>query len=200
MDRCTLYVDIDDTLYHALPLYSVVEMEMYGTDRIRRKYYEPDELVEMYGENYKEMFYRALSPERVKDRVMYPYVKRALGRLYLEGFDIHFLTHTHFPDDMYEPLCEWLNENLSNMPFELDAFEESTPKVEYMDKDPYAYGIIDDRFKTLKEVHNAGYKVYGKKQITNAHTRVPYVKWFEDWTDVPEMIMEDALTMTREMV
>lgn len=194
----TLYVDIDDTLYSALPLYSMVEREMYDTDRLRRKYYEPEEMVQMYGENYKEMFYRALAPDKIKDRVLYPNVDSALHWLYIQGFDIHFITHTHFPDEMYRPLREWLRQNLT-IPFRLDAFEESIPKVEYLEADPNAFGIIDDRFKTLRQVYQAGYKVYGMKQHTNCHTRVSYVKWFDDWSDIPEMVSED-LTLVKEMV
>jgi hypothetical protein len=186
--RKTLYVDVDDTLYSALPLYSIAEREMHGTDRLRKRYYEPHEMVEMYGEDFKEIFYRALSPEKVHDREMYPNVPEALSRLYDE-YDVHFLTHTHFPNEMYVPLREWLRQNLT-IPFNLTAIPEDIPKVEVLEADSTTYGIIDDRFKTLRDAYRAGYRVYGMKQHTNCHTRVPYVKWFEDWRQVPDLIFE----------
>lgn len=180
--RRTLYIDIDSTIWPAEVEYDIAETEMYGSKLLSSDWYDIPELIRIFGENYKDIFWRALSPERVSNRRLYPHVAAALRSLYVMDLEFHFFTHNPFPDDMYEPLHDWLSRDLT-VPFELTVKEEHNCKVAAMKDDPTAWGIVEDRHHTLFKAHAAGYHAFGMKQPWNRNFREPTVNWFDNWLD-----------------
>lgn len=186
----TLYIDIDSTIWPAELEYEKAEMELYGTKLLSTGWYDVPRLIETFGSNYQEIFWKALAPEKVMEREFYPNCLEALYDLYSMGFDIHFITHNPFREMMSDPLFDWLNLSLIH-PLELTVYAEHNCKVETMNQDPTAWGIIEDRPSMLSKAVDSGYKAYGKKQVWNQRDPVGGVWWFNDWSVVPSLIEVD---------
>lgn len=183
----TLYVDIDSTIWFAEAAYEQAEMELHGTTDITSKWFEVHELIERYGKNFVEIFKKALDPALIAQRDMFPGVETALKELSDEGFDIHFLSHSHFPEATYIPMREWLRNSL-DFPFMLTLTEERSAKLPTMSYDPHTWGVIEDTPSTLQDAVNAGYETFGKVTTMNQMCDIPGVAWFDDWVEVPSLV------------
>jgi len=182
----TLYIDIDSTIWAPEPEYDKVEYAMYGTTRLSKEWFEPDELVEIYGPDFKQIFWKALAPEKVAEREMFPHVGETLDQLNFMGYNIHFLTHTHFPDEMRKPLHAWISE-CTLAPFEITPTEEANDKIDIIAEDPSAWGVIEDRVSTLTKAVEEGYYAFGKRTHVN-DVDIPGVRWFDDWRLIPSKV------------
>lgn len=188
--RRTLYIDIDSTIWPAEDEYREAEMAIYGTDKLRFNYYTPEEMQEMYGENYKELLFKALSPDKVMERELYPGCAEILCNLYRGmngGYDLYFLSHNHFAKEMDGPLREWLDREMHpGVEYQLKVMHERYNKYAFMRKDPTAYALIDDRPRNVLDAQREGYHVLSKKQTWNEH--LDSVPMFDDWYEVPNYL------------
>ncbi|HEX2728865.1 MAG TPA: hypothetical protein VHM16_03865 [Rubrobacteraceae bacterium] len=149
-------------------------------------------LLDAYGEETTTRIYdRALAPERILERELYPGVRETIRSLQREhDIAIHFVTRHPFPDDIAPHLRPWLREN-----FGPEAELTVTPEDKLgVLRDLNAFGMIDDRSDTLARVADAGLWAAAKVQPWN---RVfldgrPDIFRFTDWREVPEML-PDAL-------
>ncbi len=183
----TLYFDIDSTLWPAETEYMANAIELFGKELDTTYQYNDKWLEENYGPNYVDMFY--LDPANIAQREVYPGVVEGIQYAYKKlGFNIHFLSHNSTPADMFEPVDKWLWDNL-RIDFDLTIFEASNCKVAYMQDDPTAWGIVEDKPKTIFDAYDAGYVVFGKRQPWNLQiVDGGGIIFFNEWTEFPQLL------------
>lgn len=193
----TIYVDVDSTIWPAELEYTRSEMRLHGTDDLVKNWYDVPELKAKYGEDYREIFWDALNPKKVLDRVMYPGVENAVLTLRYElGFNIHFITHSPFPEQMEPAMREWFDFVLGDVPGfvpDLTVYDESNCKATTMASDPTAWGIIEDKPSTAHAAIQRGYRVYLKRHVWNREYLKDntQVQGFDEWKYIPGMVAKD---------
>lgn len=204
MDRDrTMYIDIDSTIWPAEVEYTRSEMRMHGTDDLIKNWYDVPELEAKYGKDYKDIFWDALNPRKVLDRVTYPGFETAVLRLRYEyGFNIHFITHNPFPGQMEAPLRTWFHHifmDVAGFVPRLTVYEEDNCKADTMKADPTAWGIIEDKPSTAQAALEQGYKVYMKLHVWNREyvEQNCLVRGFDDWVKLPGMVEQDLTNERR---
>lgn len=188
-ERRTLYIDVDSTIWPAEVEYLKAEMKLHGTQNFLDKWFEHHELIEMYGEDYSDIFKVALDPSSVHERELYPYVAEYLCNLYhgmCGGFDLHFISHNMFASEIRQPMHDWLSSKMhTHVEFELTVVHQRFRKENIMKQDPGAWGLVDDVPKNLHRAREAGFHVFCKAQSWNEGIDVPR---FEEWYELPELI------------
>jgi hypothetical protein len=184
----TLYIDIDSTIWPAEEQYSKAAKELFGKELKSNQWYTVDELIAVFGSDYRKIFSYALQPQRMPLRKLYPHVYTALLSLTALGFRLHFISHN---EHRFQPaIRSWLRKKLGNIQFNLTVQPvEVLDKVEYMTYDPYAWGIIEDKAETLIDAVEADYISIAKSQPWNLTVAQQYaILSFETWDEVPALV------------
>ena len=145
-------------------------------------------VLEAYGESAAvEIYTRALSPHRVREREPYPGATEALRRLQEErDIRIYFITRNPDPEGMKTHLEPWLREHFGpNVGLTITAGDKLRILCA-LD----AFGIIDDRPETLVRVADAGLWSATLLQPWNRDLVAghPNVHGFASWHEVPGLL------------
>lgn len=192
-NKLTLAFDIDSTIWDAEPLYSEAAEELFGhgfsAEDVTHFYWLRDE----YGPDFWEIFNKALHPDWMHKREMYPGVEDVIEDLKDMGIRIHFITHNVNPDLMRKPLKKWLQDHFGDVGLSITSSGKKIPIMKRIN----AYGIVEDKYQTMRDALNEGYKVYGKLQAHNRRhiENNPYIATFDNWSEAKDIITSDALDM-----
>lgn len=183
-----VYIDIDSTIWPAEVEYDRVAMELFGKP-FGENWYNIPELKERFGPNFSRIFEDALHPYSVWERELYPHVTEALQYMVELGLDVHFLSHNPKPKVMIDPVWEWLLEKSGINDFELTILRSDYSKIEFMQSDPFAWAIIDDKVETLLEACEAGYVTVAKQQPWNLTLQGKVgILSFDSWQILPSLL------------
>jgi hypothetical protein len=194
----TLYIDIDSTIWPAEEQYSQAAKELFGKELKSNQWYTVDELLDVFGPDYRKIFSYALQPQRMPLRKLYPHVYTTLLTLTAIGFKLHFISHN---EHRFQPaIRSWLRKKLGNIQFNLTVQPvEVLDKVQYMGFDPYAWGIIEDKTDTLVDAVESGYISIAKTQPWNLTAVQQYgILSFETWDELPTLVKR-ALRISEEV-
>lgn len=188
----TVYIDIDDTIWDAEGRVLQTLAEKYGINKTREE-------VTYWGcyadwlnndDNWFDMaFGDALDPAQVKERELFPNVARVLEILHDNEINLHFISHNPKPNKMVTPVHEWLLDKLPGLAFSLTIFGARNDKVKFMQNDPSAWAIVEDKYTTLASAAKAGYVAFGKVREYNRLdiAENPAILPFEDWNEFGKM-------------
>jgi ribosomal protein S10 len=145
-------------------------------------------ILETYGERAtQEIFDRALSPRRIREREPYPGCAGVLKSLQSErGVGVHFITRSPYPEDITPHLLPWLRTHFGPEVGLTVTGGDKLPIVRELG----AFGMIDDRPDTLGRVAGAGLWTAAMLQPWNRTflTGNPDVRGFSDWREVPGLL------------
>ncbi len=134
-----------------------------------------------------EVWDRAFSPGRVREREPYPGSADVLRRLQEEqGLRVHFVTRHYDSVAMELRLEPWLREHFGR---EVGLTVTTGDKLPIL-RELGAFGLIDDHPDTIARVADAGLWAAAKIQPWN-HALVaerPDVHGFSDWREVPDLL------------
>lgn len=196
-----LVLDIDSTIWDMQPWMTEAAWSLYGIEYDYDKHKEWSYYHQiMKPEQVYSIFDVVLDPRRVMSRPWYPSCLETLRYLhrYL-GVELHFLSHNHYPERMIEPINRWLRRNLG-----FDEFAVEIGRVDELDKVDYArkvgaFGLIDDKPKTLEDAYWDRYWNYIDQPFLLATKIHPWnrelcegedaiARGFTSWTQVNGMV------------
>lgn len=199
VDKGTIIIDVDSTIWPAEDEYDAAAQELYGIDFYTsegRNWYDVGALVERFGANYQQLFRYALTHA---DRELYPNAAEAFQQLVGRGYRLHFLSHHGDPDHIQPIIERWLYRELQSMPYEVTVIEPFHSKTLWiLDNISDAKMVIEDQPNTLVEA-NKHFEVLARSQPWNIDTCYQYgILVFNDWKIVPRiadhLIKESELT------
>ena len=182
----TLALDVDSTVWNTGARVREVVLEVTGETLDLESVSTWTHLLDAYGEEATtEIFDRVLSPEKIRDRELYPGVVEVLLHLQGErGVKVHFVTHG---TDAIEPhLDPWLREHFGpGVGLTVTAGDKLAVLREIG-----AFGMIDDRPETLESVADAGLWAAARIQPWNCELVAARadVRGFYDWREVPDLL------------
>jgi hypothetical protein len=182
----TLACDVDSTIWNTGARVREVVLEVTGETLDLESVSTWTHLLDAYGEQATtEIFDRVLSPERIRDRELYPEAAEVLHRLQGErGVEVHFVTHGN---DAIEPyLGPWLREHFGpGVGLTVTAGDKLAVLREIG-----AFGLVDDRPETLERVADAGLWAAARIQPWNRELVAARadVHGFSDWREVPDLL------------
>jgi phosphoglycolate phosphatase-like HAD superfamily hydrolase len=144
-------------------------------------------ILDAYGEEAAiEIYTRALSPERVRERDPYPGSAKVLRDLQEQGIRIHFITHNWDPEAMTPHLEPWLEKHFGP---DIGLTVTTEDKLGILDS-LGAFGMVDDRPDTIARVADAGLWAATMIQPWNRElvARRPNIHGFESWHEVPDLL------------
>jgi hypothetical protein len=191
--RKTLYVDVDNVLWDAYP------WTLKAVERLWGKKLTLDDVGTWYGwedllgPNWFDAFTDSLRPDLVPQREFLPGCVEVLSELDKSGFWLHFVSHNPKPRALYGPVLEWISDNITlgtgdpgEYPhFDLTIFGARNDKIDFMNQDDNAWGIIEDKPSTLRKAVKHGYHTYGRRTGLNKCEDIPGVVWFDHWHELP---------------
>jgi 5'(3')-deoxyribonucleotidase len=182
----TLACDVDSTIWNTGAWVCEVVLEVTGETLDVESVSTWTHLLDAYGEETTtEIFDRVLSPERIRDRELYPDAGEVLHRLQGErGIKVHFVTHG---DDVIEPYLDpWLKELFGRG---VGITVTAGNKLAVL-REIGAFGLVDDRPETLERVADAGLWAAARIQPWNRELVVARadVHGFSDWREVPDLL------------
>jgi 5'(3')-deoxyribonucleotidase len=182
----TLACDVDSTIWNTGARVCEVVLEVTGEALDLESFSTWTHLLDAYGEETTtEIFDRVLSPERIRDRELYPDAAQVLLRLQGErGVEVHFVTHGN---DVIEPYLDpWLREHFgTGVGLTVTAGDKLAVLREIR-----AFGMIDDRPETLERAADAGLWAAARIQPWNRELVAARadVHGFSDWREVPDLL------------
>ncbi len=144
-------------------------------------------VLDAYGEEAAmEIYTRALSPERVRERDPYPGSAKVLRDLQELGIKIHFITHNWDPEAMTPHLELWLKKHFGQ---DVGLTVTTEDKLGILDS-LGAFGMVDDRPDTIVRVADAGLWAATMIQPWNRElvARRPNIHGFESWHEMPDLL------------
>jgi hypothetical protein len=184
--RATLACDVDSTVWNTGARVREVALEVTGETLELGSISTWMHLLDAYGEEATaEIFDRVLSPQRVRDRELYPDAAEVLLRMQGElGVEVHFVTHGNDAIESY--LDPWLREHFGPG---VGLTVTSGDKLAVL-QEIGAFGIIEDRPETLERVADAGLWAAARIQPWNRELVAARadVHGFSDWREVPDLL------------
>ncbi len=182
----TLACDVDSTIWNTGARVCEVVLEVTGDTLDVESVSTWTHLLDAYGEETTtEIFDRVLSPQRIRDRELYPDAADVLRRLQGErGMKVHFVTHG---DAVMEPhLDAWLREHFGRG---IGITVTAGDKLAVL-REIGAFGLVDDRPETLERVADAGLWAAARIQPWNRELVAARadVHGFCDWREVPDLL------------
>jgi 5'(3')-deoxyribonucleotidase len=182
----TLACDVDSTIWNTGARVCEVVLEVTGEALDVESVSTWTHLLDAYGEETTtEIFDRVLSPQRIRDRELYPDAAEVLHRLQGErGMKVHFVTHGVAVMEPY--LDAWLRERFGQG---VGITVTAGDKLAVL-REIGAFGLVDDRPETLERVADAGLWVAARIQPWNRELVVARadVHGFCDWREVPDLL------------
>ena len=182
----TLACDVDSTIWNTGARVCEVVLEVTGETLDLESVSTWTHLLDAYGEETTtEIFDRVLSPQRIRERELYPDAAQVLHRLQGErGVEVHFVTHGN---DVIAPYLDpWLREHFGpGVGLTVTAGDKLAVLREIR-----AFGMIDDRPETLDRVAGAGLWAAARIQPWNRELVAARadVHGFSDWREVQDLL------------
>ena len=184
--RPTLALDVDSTVWDTGARVREAVLEVTGDSLDLASISTWTHLLDAYGEEATmEIFGRVLSPQRVRDRELYPGAAEVLRRLQGErGVRVHFVTRGY--ESMEPYLDSWLKEHFGQG---IELTVTQGDKLTLL-QGIGAFGMIDDRPETLERVAEAGLWAAARIQPWNRELVAARadVHGFYDWREVPDLL------------
>ncbi len=183
-----LAVDVDSTIYNPQPLYSQAAAEIFGEGYLPEEVTHYHWLEERYGPDFWEIFNRALHPDWMNRREIYPNCIETLTCLRDEyKVGIHFITHNIHPRLMRKPLLDWLRSHFGDVSLSITSTGNKVPIMNRVG----AFGIVEDKYEALLASRNAGLYGCGVIQPHNeAYILSDSFDYFHDWYTGQEVLEE----------
>ena len=174
----TLACDVDSTIWNTGARVCEVVLEVTGETLDVESVSTWTHLLYAYGEETTtEIFDRVLSPQRIRDRELYPDAADVLHRLQGErGMKVHFVTHGDAVMEPHLDQCVGITVTAGD---KLAVLREIG-----------AFGLVDDRPETLERVADAGLWAAARIQPWNRELVAARadVHGFCDWREVPDLL------------
>lgn len=182
-----LGLDVDSTVWDLTAWVCEAVYEVTGEELDPESITTWTHVLDAYGEEAAmEIYTRALSPERVRERDPYPGSAEVLRDLQEQGIRLHFITHNWDPEAMTPYLKPWLKKHFGPH-FDLTVTTED--KLGILDS-LGAFGMVDDRPDTIARVADAGLWAATMVQPWNRELVAERadVYGFESWHEVPDLL------------
>ena len=185
--RCVLSVDVDSTVWDLTTWVCEAVLDVTG------EWLDPGTIttwthvLDAYGEvAATEVYERALSPRRVREREPYPGSPEVLRGLQRKGIEIHFVTHNWDPETMTPHLDPWLKEHFGP---DVGLTVTTENKLDIL-RELGAFGMVDDRPGTIARVADAGLWAATKVQPWNRELVAGRndVHGFASWHELPGLL------------
>jgi len=182
-----LGIDVDSTIWDLTAWVCEAVLEVTG------KRLDPESLstwthiLDLYGEEAAmEIYTRALSPSRVREREPYPGSAEVLRGLRKKGIGLHFITHNWDPEAMIPHLEPWLEEHFGPGVGLTVTIEDKLGILEELG----AFGMVDDRPDTIARVADAGLWAATMIQPWNRElvATKENIHGFASWHEVPGLL------------
>lgn len=184
----TLAVDVDSTVWDLTSWVCEAVLDITGEVLDPKSITTWTHILDAYGEEAAmDIYTRALAPERVREREPYPGAAEVLRDLQEErGIQVHFITHNWDPEAMAPQLGPWLWEHFGTDVGLTVTVQDKLGILRTLG----AFGMIDDRPKTIARVADAGLWAATlvqpwNRQLVADHRRVI---GFESWYEVPNLL------------
>lgn len=188
--RAVLAVDIDSTIYNPQPLYSQAAEEIFGEGYLPEDVTHYNWLEDRYGPDFWEIFNKALHPDWMDRREIYPNCIETLTSLRDEFcISVHFITHNIHPRLMRKPLLDWLRFYFGDVGLSISSTGNKVPIMNRVG----AFGIVEDKYEALLAARDAG--LYGCAVIqphNEAHIASDSFDSFSDWY-IGQEVLEQAV-------
>jgi hypothetical protein len=185
--RPTLGVDVDSTVWDLSAWVCQAVSDVTGETLDPESLSTWTHVLDLYGEEATiEIYERALSPGRVREREPYPDSADILRDLQAEGVCVHFITHNWDPEAMAPRLEPWLKTHFGP---EVGLTVTTKDKLGIL-RELGAFGMVDDRPDTIARVADAGLWAATMIQPWNRELveEHPRVYGFVSWRDFPDLL------------
>ncbi len=184
--RRVLSVDVDSTVWDLTAWVCEAVLDVTGERLDSETITTWTHVLDAYGEEAAtEVYERALSPDRVREREPYPGSPEILRGLQERGIEIHFVTHNWDPEAMTPHLEPWLKEYFGP---EVGLTVTTEDKLGIL-HDLGAFGLVDDRLRTIARVADAGLWAATKIQPWNRELVAGRkdIHGFACWHEFPDL-------------
>jgi phosphoglycolate phosphatase-like HAD superfamily hydrolase len=182
-----LGLDVDSTIWNPTPWICEAVHDITGGELDLESCTTWTHVLDAYGaEAAIEIYTRALSPDRVREREPYPGSVKVLRDLQQQGIRIHFITHNWDPEAMTPHLEPWLKKHFGP---DIGLIVTVEDKLGILDS-LGAFGMVDDRPDTIARVADAGLWAATMIQPWNRELVAERadVYGFENWHEVPDFL------------
>jgi hypothetical protein len=185
--RRVLSVDVDSTVWDLTAWVCEAVLDVTGERLDPETITTWTHVLDAYGEEAAtEVYERALSPDRVREREPYPGSPEILRGLQERGIEIHFVTHNWDPEAMAPHLEPWLKEHFGP---DVGLTVTTEDKLGIL-RDLGAFGMVDDRPGTIARVADAGLWAATKIQPWNRELVAGRkdIHGFASWHEFPGLL------------
>jgi phosphoglycolate phosphatase-like HAD superfamily hydrolase len=183
-----LGLDVDSTIWNPTPWICEAVHDITGGELDLESCTTWTHVLDAYGaEAAIEIYTRALSPDRVREREPYPGSAKVLRDLQQQqGIRVHFITHNWDPEAMTPHLEPWLKKHFGP---DIGLTVTVEDKLGILDS-LGAFGMVDDRPDTIARVADAGLWAATMIQPWNRELVAERadVYGFENWHEVPDFL------------
>jgi len=182
----TLGLDVDSTIWDLAEWVCEAVLDVTGERLDLEAITTWTHVLDAYGEEVAmEVYERALSPRRVREREPYPGSPEVLRALQKQGIKVHFITHNWDPEAMSPRLEPWLKEHFGP---DVDLTVTTEEKLGIL-HDLGAFGMVDDRPGTIARVADAGLWAATKVQPWNRELVAERrdIHGFGSWREFPKL-------------
>jgi 5'(3')-deoxyribonucleotidase len=182
----TLGLDVDSTVWDLAEWVCEAVLDVTGERLDLEAITTWTHVLDAYGEEVAmEVYERALSPRRVREREPYPGSPEVLRALQKQGIKVHFITHNWDPEAMSPRLEPWLKEHFGP---DVDLTVTTEEKLGIL-HDLGAFGMVDDRPGTIARVADAGLWAATKIQPWNRELVAGRrdIHGFGSWHEFPKL-------------
>jgi hypothetical protein len=182
----TLGLDVDSTIWDLAEWVCEAVLDVTGERLDLEAITTWTHVLDAYGEEVAmEVYERALSPRRVREREPYPGSPVVLRALQKQGIKVHFITHNWDPEAMSPRLEPWLKEHFGP---DVGLTVTTEEKLGIL-HDLGAFGMVDDRPGTIARVADAGLWATTKIQPWNRELVAERrdIHGFRSWREFPKL-------------
>lgn len=183
----TLACDVDSTIWDLTAWVCEAVLDVTGERLDPETITTWTHVLDAYGETAAmEVYERALSPRRVREREPYPGSPEVLRGLQRQGIKVHFITHNWDPEAMTPHLEPWLKEHFGP---DVGLTVTTEDKLDIL-RDLGAFGLVDDRPGTIARVADAGLWAATKIQPWNRElvNERKDIHGFASWHEFPNLL------------